>query len=174
MEFSVGGKQEGEKEGGMRLHLAIGHLGDSLQVILSARRDLAYQQLFRDTPTQRHDCSIGKQRALTRKHGRRGQQGAQCKACMCQMRGQAGEGRTRHVGHLFLGLKEILRGKVLSKTQSCRATWNDGDLEERFRMLQEPGGNSMPSLMVRNGSPLVLEQHWMVDQASRARKPSTP
>ena len=74
------------------------------------------------------------------------------------------EGHTHHISHLGHSHQQVLAGQVLSKAQSCAATRDDADLEQRLSMLKEPGCHCMACLVICHSLALFLADYLSQQQ----------
>ncbi len=79
------------------------------------------------------------------------------------------QGHAHHVSHLRHSHQQVLAGQVLSETQSCTATRDDADLQQRLSMLKEPSCHCMACLVICNSLALFLADHLSQQQMLLSR-----
>ena len=71
----------------------------------------------------------------------------------------AAKGNTNHVDELFPSVKVELLRQVLGKSERAFSSWNDSNLQQRVRILEEPASNCVASFMVSDCAPFSRRHH---------------
>ena len=82
-----------------------------------------------------------------------------CHSHAAAIRTHAKQSRTKPSGLGLLSYHAAATSKMKSKPSFDPTSRDDGDLEKRVGMFQEPSGDGVPGLVVGHG-PFLLCNHW--------------